>query len=101
MIIPKGCTVINTFTIPYTEDEIEVVYITYQQSCVTIIEKTLSDCTFVDGKMSVELSQEDTLLFDDNYAINIQIRIRLKNGMATKSNIIGAQTDKLLKKGVI
>lgn len=101
MIIPKGCTVVNTFTVPFNREDIDVIYITYQQSGRTIIEKTVSDCVFRDGKILVDLSQEDTLLFNNSYIIQIQIRIRLKNGVATKSNIINVNTDELLKKGVI
>ena len=101
MIIPKGCTVVNTFVIPFTEDDIEVMYITYQQYGTTIVEKTLPDCTFADNKILVGLSQEDTLRFHTSYTIDIQIRIRLKNGVVTKSKVVSVRTDELLKTGVI
>ena len=101
MIIPKGCTAKNSFTLPFKEEEIEVLYITYQQSGKTVIEKTLADCSFADNKVLVKLSQEETILFDTNRIIRIQIRIRLKDGTVTKSNVITSTTDILLKTEVI
>ena len=100
-MIPKGCTDRNHFKFPYTKDEVEVVYITYVQNHNTVFEKTIDDCTFGEGRISVDLSQEETLRLSDKIAIKAQIRVRLKNGMTTKSNIVEARTDYLLKDGMI
>lgn len=100
-MIAKGCTVKNAFSIPYKEDEIDVLYITYQQQGDTVLEKELSDCAFGEGFVSVDLSQEDTLAFQSNQSVQIQIRAKLKNGIATKSKVIKTMTDNILKDGVI
>ena len=100
-MISKGCTVGNTFTVPFTKDEVEVLYITYQQRGKTIVEKNLDDCIFGDNFVSTGLTQEETLMFESLIRVNIQIRARLKDGTVTKSNIIETDVDKILKDGVI
>ena len=100
-MIAKGCTCKNTFSIPFAESEIKVIFITYQQKGKTVIEKSLPDCTFSDGKVSVVLTQEDTLLLAENEYIEIQIRVRLHDGTLTKSKIVETYTDKVLKNEVI
>lgn len=100
-MIAKGCTVKNTFTIPFSETEIETIFITYGQKGEVVLEKSLADCTFDNGAVSVDLLQEDTLKFCDCAGVQIQIRVKLTNGTATKSNILHVFTDELLKDGVI
>lgn len=100
-MISKGCTMGNTFTIPFTKEEIEVLYITYQQMGKTIVEKTLDDCSFGDNFISIVLTQEETLMFENRARVSIQIRVRLKDGTVTKSNIIETDIDRVLKDGVI
>ena len=100
-MISKGCTATNTFTVPFSRDEVDVLYITYQQREKTVLEKTFEDCTFSEGVVTVNLSQEETLMFESLLAVRIQIRARLKNNAAIKSNIISTDVDKILKDGVI
>ena len=104
-IIPKGCTATNTFTVPFSADEVDVLFITYQQNNKTVIEKTIDNVTFStedeQNILSVFLSQEDTINLQSNARIKIQIRARLKNSSVVKSNIIYTTTDEILKKGVI
>ena len=61
--ISSGCTVTNTFSLPCGEEDIAVLYITYQQNDVTVLEKTKEDCNFEGTTAIVRLSQEDTLKF--------------------------------------
>lgn len=100
-MIAKGCTCKNSFPIPYTKDEIATLFVTYQQSKETVIEKSITDCTFEDGMVSVYLSQEETLSFKDDVVIKIQLRVKLNNGAATKSKIVETYTDYVLKDDVI
>lgn len=100
-MISKGCTATNSFTVPFGKDEVDVLYITYQQRDKTVLEKTLEDCTFDEGIATVKLTQEETLKFESLLAVRIQIRARLKNNAAIKSNIISTDVDKILKDGVI
>ena len=100
-MISKGCTAKNTFTVPFEQDDVEVLYITYQQKDKTVLEKTLEDCTFGDGEIYINISQEDSLKFESSIVVRIQIRARLKNNTTIKSNIVTTDVDRVLKDGVI
>lgn len=100
-LIAKGCTCDHSFTIPYAQGDIVAIVITYQQKGITKVEKTIDDCTFEDGKVQVHLSQEDTLKFEDDAIIKMQIRIRLNSGLVTKSGIVETYTDNALNNEVI
>ena len=100
-MISKGCTAKNTFTVPFERDDVEVLYITYQQKDETVLEKTLEDCTFGDGEIYINISQEDSLKFESSIVVRIQIRARLKNNTTIKSNIVTTDVDRVLKDGVI
>lgn len=100
--ISSGCTVTNTFSLPCGEEDIAVLYITYQQNDVTVLEKTKEDCSFEGTTAIVRLSQEDTLKFpQDDGQIRIQLRLRTIAGTAMKSAVLTASPDVLLKQGVI
>jgi len=106
-IIPKGCTAVNTFTVPFTAEELRACFVTYTQGVRTVIEKDLEHCTITAGtapgenNLAVYLSQGDTLRFEARAPIHIQIRARYKNGSVVKSEIIEATADEVLKKGEI
>lgn len=100
-MIHKGCTCENSFPIPFPKEEIVSVCIAYKQNGVIKLEKKTEDCTFKNEKLYVSLSQEDTLKFDDNSIVKIQIKMKLKNGAVTKSNVMETYTDEVLSDGVI
>ena len=100
-MIATGCTCKNIFSMPYGESDIQVLFITYQQNGKTIFEKTIDDCMFTDGYVSVLLTQEDTLKLIDESKVRIQIRLKLVDGSVVKSNVIEAYTDIVLKNEVI
>lgn len=100
-MIPKGCTCENSFLFPYKQEDIAKLRIDYKEDDVIKLQKNLDDCTFKDGKIYISLSQEDTLKFTDNAFIKIQIRVRLKDGATTKSNVMETYTDDVVYNGVI
>ena len=100
-MIGKGCTCRNTFSFPFTENEVEAIRITYCQKDKILFEKELSDCIFLDGEVAVDLTQEDTLKFDSFQVVEIQIKVKVKSGSVVKSNIIQTITDRVLDCGVI
>lgn len=100
-MIAKGCTCKNTFTIPFKQEEIETLFITYCQRKEIVLEKTLEDCVFDTDSIRVGLTQEETLMFCDCSSVQIQIRAKLTSGAAVKSNIVETTTDIVLKDGVI
>ena len=100
-MIATGCTCKNTFTFPYNKNDVELLFITYQQSGQTVFEKQIGDCEISDGCVSVLLTQEETLKLHNKSIVKIQIRVKLTNGNVTKSNVIEASTDVVLKNEVI
>lgn len=100
-MIESGCTCINTFTLPFKQEDVKAICICYTQNKKVLFEKKLEDCTFENGKVSVKLSQEDTLKFDDSKIIQIQLKVKLTDDVVVKSKIIETITDELLCKGVI
>lgn len=101
MAIPKGATTLHTFNVPIDLTQAVVLYITYQSLGEIILEKQLDDCEVTTDCIKVNLSQEETLLFEDSVRVKIQIRARLYDGSAVKSKVIETTTDELLKEGVI
>lgn len=101
MMIGKGCTCINTFSIPFKKDELKEIVITYRQSGEIVFEKKLCDCSFSDNVAIVHLQQEDTLKFDSSKVIKIQLKVKLGNDSVVKSKIIETVTDEVLNEEVI
>lgn len=97
----RGTTPTNTFNTSVSLAEAEVIYITYQQKRQTVVEKTIDDITVTADALTVELTQEETLLFDDRYSVSIQIRARFPDGSAIASNIMTVPVGKILKGGAI
>lgn len=103
----RGTTPCNIFITALDLSEAEVVYLTYSQNGMPVIEKDKSQLTFgytteTDPrcKLTVTLTQEDTLKFDKR-EIEIQIRARFSDGRAVASKIITASAERVLKDGVI
>lgn len=100
-MIPKGCTCENSFSVPFSEEEVDNLCVTYKQNKVIKFEKKLEDCIIKNGKLYIALTQEDTLKLDDYGIIKIQIKSKLKSGAVTKSNIVETYTDEVLCNEVI
>lgn len=100
-MIEKGCTCKNIFTFPFAQSDVDAIRITYSQKGEVVFEKQLDDCVFSDGEITVYLNQEDTLKFDSFQIIKIQIKVRLKGDLVTKSQIIETLTDEVLSCEVI
>lgn len=105
--IRRGTTPTHTFTGSTDLSGAAALYVTYQQGGKTVLEKSLEDVAVEtdpdsgECTVTVTLSQEDTLRFDEAKQVEIQIRAKLLDGAALASNIISASPARLLKEGVI
>jgi hypothetical protein len=97
----RGTTPTLEFSIPFDTGEIDEAFVTLSQNGTIILDKALSDCKCDDRKLSVRLSQEDTLKLSCDCSTEIQVRIRTKAGDALASDIVRVNTDRILKDGVI
>ena len=80
-VISSGTTVTNRITLPVTQSELASLYVTYEQRNKTVVEKSLEECQMV--------------------GTDLLVRLRKKDGTALKSDIVEAETDEVLKDGVI
>ena len=97
----RGTTPTNTFASDVDLTGAEVMYITYKQAGKTVIEKTLPDVTFGEDSFSVDLTQEETLRFNSQQEVEIQVRVKFMGDEAIASNIIKTTVGRILKDGEI
>ena len=97
----RGTTPTLEFIIPFNTDQLAICFITLSQKGLVVVEKTLSNCTRDGNKLSVRLSQEETLKLQHGCVTEIQIRAKTLEGEAIASQIIQVNTQRILRDGVI
>ena len=96
----RGTTSTNIFNT--NEDLTDTkVYVSYFQRGRIVLEKTNKDIVIDHNKITVPLSQSDTLRLSSDVPIHIQVRYINNNGLASASNIIETKIEKILRGGVI
>lgn len=100
-MIIRGTTPTLEFTIPFDTELIEEAFVTLSQNREVIIDKPLKDCECSENKLSVQLTQDETLSLVCDCITEIQVRVKLKDGAAMASNIITVDTNRILKDGAI
>lgn len=101
MPITRGATITNEFTVAIDFTDAVAMYITYEQVERTILEKSIEDCNITATKISVNMTQEESLRFIEEEPVKIQIRVKTLDGTAYVSKIIKTTVSELLKGGVI
>ena len=96
----RGTTPTIGFQLPFECSYISKLNIAFAQGNKIVFEKTLNDCE-LDGRIiTVQLTENDTLLLNSNKELEIQIRIAIgKDKIA--SNIIKTTVGRILKEGVL
>ena len=97
----RGTTPTLEFIMPINTNLIEVGYITFHQGRDVVLEKTLEDCIVSETMISLPLTQAETLKFDHNADVEIQIRVKTTDGKARASQIINTHASRILKDGEI
>jgi hypothetical protein len=97
----RGTTPTLEFIIPFDTGILAEAFVTLSQRGNIVIDKALDDCHCNDKKLSVRLTQEETLKLECDCITEIQIRARTQEGEAVASNIIKVHTERILKDGVI
>lgn len=96
----RGTTPTNTFDVDVDLRQASVMYITYAQKGRTVIEKEISDITIEEDKLTVTLTQKETLALSTG-EVEIQIRAKFPEGLAVESNIMKTTASRVLKEGEI
>lgn len=97
----RGTTPLLEFTLPFETSLLAQAWITLSQNETEILTKDLEVCSCDGCKLSVKLTQEDTLLLDCECNTEIQVRVKTLEGEALASDILVVGTDRILKDGVI
>lgn len=100
-IIQQGSTPTHTFSTPYKADSVEKAIITYSQNGRIVLEKEGLELTIKDYCISTELTQEETLSFDERGDVRMQIKVKLTNGKVIPSNDMYASLKDVLNKEVM
>ena len=97
----RGTTPTLEFIIPFDTGQLAEAFVTLSQNGVVVIDKALEECNCGGNKLSVRLTQEETLKLQCDCITEIQVRARTLEGEAIASNINRVQTGRILKDGVI
>lgn len=92
----KGTTPKHTFTIPLETSELASIRIIYAQDDTQLFVKEMSDCVLEGKTISVTLTQEETLKFDDTKLAQIQLRVKTKSGEVLSSDVLVVYVGKCL-----
>ena len=84
----QGSTPTNEFTMPFPAEAIEKVIISYEQNDTVVLEKHTEDITISDYLLAVKLTQEETLKFEEDKLVAIQIKVKTTDGEVIPSEKI-------------
>lgn len=86
----RGTTPTHTWNLPFDSSLLKEVSITYMQNDENVIKKTEDDCTMEGNRISITLSQEDTLKLEPKVRTTVQLKVMTINDsvMATKPKSI-------------
>lgn len=98
----RGTTPRHVFILPEGWDagSLAVIDIAYAQDRGLVLEKHKADCVCEENQIAVNLTQEETLRFDDG-PVEIQLRAKTVTGMASASQILRVDAKRILKDGEI
>lgn len=97
----RGTTPKLVFTFPFDTREIDKLYFTLSQNDDEILTVDQTSCEFDAHTVSINLSQQQTLLLKSNSYVDMQFRVVLRDSMALASNIMKTSVQRLLKDGEI
>jgi hypothetical protein len=97
----QGSTPTHTFKLPFSTALIDAVRISYAQNGVLMLTKRKADCTMGEKSITVTLTQEETLAFDADSIVEIQVQVLTTGGDSLPSAIKRVSVDRLLDRTVL
>ena len=97
----RGTTPTHQFVVPFDTSVLSEVLITYAQDNKLVLTKNIKDCTIEQDVISVTLTQEETLRFDSDHHVKIQLRALTTGGDALASQIITRSVGDVLNDEVL
>lgn len=99
-MISRGSTPILLFS-TNTDLSNASVHLTFKQGNTIVLDKTEKELEIAENSIGCSLSQKDTLRFNTQKPIEIQLRYVNDVGYADVSNIVTTSAETLLRGGVI
>lgn len=99
--IGQGTTPDLEFRIPIDFESIDKLWLTFAQADEELFTLEKSSCSGNGNVFTVKLSQEQTLMLNDQKTTQIQMRAKTYEGEALLSNVVRKPTLKAIKKGVL
>ena len=81
----KGTTQGYSFTIPFDASEVKSVIVSFGQNDIETLCKKTEDCIIEGHLVTVRLSQQDTLAFEEGCYLQAQLRILKTDGEAVST----------------
>lgn len=97
----RGTTPTHIFRIPFDTGQLKEIRISYAQDDKVLVEKTTSDCSLSDDKITATLSQEDTLKFSHRKAVEVQLKVLTTDGCVLANNVIRVSAEEVLNDEVL
>lgn len=97
----RSTTPMHIFNIPFNASNIKRLRITYVQKKLTVVEKTEKDAKFDGNTITVVLTQQDTLKFDERRPVEVQIKVMLKNGQVAATSVGELEVGRALNEEVL
>lgn len=97
----RGTTPTVTFNLPFNVDIIRNCEVYFGQNDELLVTKEMSECVLDGTTLAVTLSQSDTLAFDEEEKLQLQIRFVFTDGSVDATNILKGKVGKILKDGEI
>lgn len=98
----RGTTPTIQFTLPFAASACDEIWITISQFGNEVLTKTKADCSIDGNKVSVTLTQEETLKLRANSNGQTLVQMRVKtNKKAFASKVFAVRAEDILKDGVI
>lgn len=97
----RGSTPTHVFDLPISTDSIKSLRITYVQGAKTILEKTEQDASMGGESISVKLTQEETLGFEERCPVKIQLKVLTAGGDVLPSQIFTVPVEQVLNEEIL
>lgn len=97
----RGSTPTHVFRLPISTELIKALRITYVQKQKTVLEKTEQDVTMDGTTISLRLTQEETLAFNAECRVKIQLKVLTVNEEVLASRITEVFVEQVLNEEVL
>lgn len=97
----RGSTPTHVFRLPINTELIKALRITYVQKQKTVLEKTEQDVTMDGTTISLRLTQEETLAFNAECRVKIQLKVLTVNEEVLASRITEVFVEQVLNEEVL